>query len=214
MPGNSFRDIDPARRAVIVCKKAPTERNEALAGEAGEQSGNFSREFFIWGVALSISLTDPASIDSGITFRAGDPCLTSMTPRVSSSNVLQAFAKTSVPLGTGALSLQGGRQEISFGTERLLGTRYGPHVPLSFDGGLVRWQDPDAAAGHPYTSAFSAGCRRMLISDVSVRWTGHFAAISISLSRCSALNAPVRSTSTSILSSMPSFPSHSSQSFA
>ena len=129
-------------------------------------------------------------------------------------DVIQAFAKISVPLGTGALSFQGGRQEISFGTERLLGTRYGPNVPLSFDGGLVRWQDPDAAAGHPYPSAFSAGCRRMLISDVSVRWTGHFAAISISLSRCSALNAPVRSTSTSILSSMPSFPSHSSQSFA
>ena len=52
------------------------------------------------------------------------------------------FAKSSVPLGTGTLSFQGGRQEISFGTERLLGTRYGPNVPLSFDGGLVRWQDP------------------------------------------------------------------------
>ena len=57
-------------------------------------------------------------------------------------DVIQAFAKISVPLGTGALSFQGGRQEISFGTERLLGTRYGPNVPLSFDGGLVRWKDP------------------------------------------------------------------------
>jgi Alginate export len=57
-------------------------------------------------------------------------------------DILQAFAKISAPLGTGALSLQGGRQEISFGTERLLGTRYGPNVPLSFDGGLVRWKDP------------------------------------------------------------------------
>jgi Alginate export len=57
-------------------------------------------------------------------------------------DVLQAFAKISVPLGTGALSIQGGRQEISFGTERLIGTRYGPNVPLSFDGGLVRWKDP------------------------------------------------------------------------
>jgi Alginate export len=57
-------------------------------------------------------------------------------------DVLQAFAKISVPLGTGALSFQGGRQEISFGTERLIGTRYGPNVPLSFDGGLVRWKDP------------------------------------------------------------------------
>ena len=37
-------------------------------------------------------------------------------------DVLQAFAKISAPLGTGALSFQGGRQEISFGTERLLNT--------------------------------------------------------------------------------------------
>jgi hypothetical protein len=29
---------------------------------------------------------------------------------------------------------------ISFGTERLLGTRYGPNVPLSFDGGLLHWE--------------------------------------------------------------------------
>jgi len=57
-------------------------------------------------------------------------------------DVLQAFVKISAPLGSGALSFQAGRQEISFGTERLLGTRYGPNVPLSFDGGLVRWKDP------------------------------------------------------------------------
>lgn len=30
---------------------------------------------------------------------------------------------------------------ISFGTERVLGTRYGPNVPLSFDGGLVHWNE-------------------------------------------------------------------------
>jgi hypothetical protein len=30
---------------------------------------------------------------------------------------------------------------ISFGTERLLGTRYGPNLPLSFDGGFLRWKD-------------------------------------------------------------------------
>src|SRR6266487_3597808 len=61
---------------------------------------------------------------------------------------------------------------------------------------------------------FWAALRRILISDVRVRWTGHFAAISISLSRCSSLNAPVSSTSASILSSIPSSVSHSSQSFA
>ena len=30
---------------------------------------------------------------------------------------------------------------ISFGTQRLLGNRYGPNVPLSFDGGIARWKD-------------------------------------------------------------------------
>src|SRR5438132_13324751 len=61
---------------------------------------------------------------------------------------------------------------------------------------------------------FEADRNLMLISDVSVRCTGHFAAISISLACCSAVKAPVSSISTSILSSMPSLVSHSSQSSA
>jgi len=56
-------------------------------------------------------------------------------------DVLQAFAELTIPIGSGILTLQGGRQMISFGTERLLGTRYGPNLPLSFDGGVVKWQD-------------------------------------------------------------------------
>ncbi|HEY5704613.1 MAG TPA: alginate export family protein [Terrimicrobiaceae bacterium] len=55
---------------------------------------------------------------------------------------LQAFAKISLPIGAGKFVLQGGRQHISFGSERLLGTRYGPNIPLSFDGGLLRWKTP------------------------------------------------------------------------
>jgi Alginate export len=55
-------------------------------------------------------------------------------------DVLQAFANVAVPMGDGEFSLQFGRQMISFGTERLLGTRYGPNIPLSFDGGIARWQ--------------------------------------------------------------------------
>jgi hypothetical protein len=56
-------------------------------------------------------------------------------------DVLQAFAELAIPIGEGNLTLQGGRQSISFGTERLLGTRYGVNLPLSFDGGIVRWAD-------------------------------------------------------------------------
>ena len=56
-------------------------------------------------------------------------------------DIIQAFAELSIPFGEGNLTFQAGRQTISFGTDRLLGTRYGANVPLSFDGGLVRWQD-------------------------------------------------------------------------
>ncbi len=56
-------------------------------------------------------------------------------------DVVQAFALITIPLGSGEFSVQGGRQGISFGTERLLGTRYGPNIPLSFDGALIRWKD-------------------------------------------------------------------------
>ncbi len=55
---------------------------------------------------------------------------------------------------------------------------------------------------------------RMLISDVSVRCTGHFCAMTRSCSRCSGLSAPVSVIAVSIRSSLPSFVSHSAQSMA
>ena len=61
-------------------------------------------------------------------------------------DVLQAFAELTIPISEGNLTLQGGRQSISFGTERLLGTRYGVNLPLSFDGGFARWNDERWAA--------------------------------------------------------------------
>lgn len=51
-------------------------------------------------------------------------------------DLLQGFAE----IETGPVTLRGGRQMLSLGTERLVGTRYGPNVPLAFDGarGIVR----------------------------------------------------------------------------
>ncbi|MET3722620.1 hypothetical protein ABIC35_000511 [Sphingomonas trueperi] len=46
------------------------------------------------------------------------------------TDLLQGFAE----LDLGAVTLRGGRQMLSLGTERLVGTRYGPNVPLAFDG--------------------------------------------------------------------------------
>ncbi|WP_022682325.1 alginate export family protein [Sphingobium bisphenolivorans] len=46
------------------------------------------------------------------------------------ADLLQGF----VEVEAGAVTLRGGRQMLSLGTERLIGTRYGPNVPLAFDG--------------------------------------------------------------------------------
>jgi hypothetical protein len=45
-------------------------------------------------------------------------------------DLLQGFAEADL----GPITLRGGRQMLSLGTERLIGTRYGPNVPLAFDG--------------------------------------------------------------------------------
>lgn len=45
-------------------------------------------------------------------------------------DLLQGFAEADL----GGVTLRVGRQMLSLGTERLVGTRYGPNVPLAFDG--------------------------------------------------------------------------------
>lgn len=45
-------------------------------------------------------------------------------------DLLQGFVEAEF----GPVILRGGRQMLSLGTERLIGTRYGPNVPLAFDG--------------------------------------------------------------------------------
>jgi hypothetical protein len=46
------------------------------------------------------------------------------------ADLLQGFVEADL----GPVTLRGGRQMLSLGTERLVGTRYGPNVPLAFDG--------------------------------------------------------------------------------
>lgn len=45
-------------------------------------------------------------------------------------DLLQVFAEADL----GPVTLRAGRQMVSLGTERLVGTRYGPNTPLAFDG--------------------------------------------------------------------------------
>jgi len=55
------------------------------------------------------------------------------------ADLLQGFVDVRIGAETNAsdgmgLTLRAGRQMLSLGTERLVGTRYGPNVPLAFDG--------------------------------------------------------------------------------
>jgi hypothetical protein len=50
-------------------------------------------------------------------------------------DLLQGFADVVLQAGDASLRLRAGRELIGLGSERLVGTRYGPNVPLAFDGG-------------------------------------------------------------------------------
>jgi hypothetical protein len=54
------------------------------------------------------------------------------------ADLLQAFGQLRFPGDTETLMLQGGRQLLAYGSERLIGLRFGPNVPQAFDGGLAR----------------------------------------------------------------------------
>jgi hypothetical protein len=55
--------------------------------------------------------------------------------------LLQGFADVKVPLGSDvAATFRAGRQLLSYGSERLIGLRYGPNVLRSFDAGLVSFE--------------------------------------------------------------------------
>lgn len=53
-------------------------------------------------------------------------------------DLLQAFAQVRIPTGAHTATIQGGRQLLAYGSERLIGLRFGPNVPQAFDGGLGR----------------------------------------------------------------------------
>jgi hypothetical protein len=56
-------------------------------------------------------------------------------------DVLQAFAELDLPLGSG-LTLRGGRQEMSFGSSRLVSVRESPNIRRAFDGIRASWSGP------------------------------------------------------------------------
>jgi len=51
----------------------------------------------------------------------------------------QAFVDISAPVGDGRATLRGGRQEVDFGSSRLISVREGPNVRRTFDGARGFW---------------------------------------------------------------------------
>lgn len=57
--------------------------------------------------------------------------------------LLQAFGQLRFSRDSETAILQGGRQLLSYGSERLIGLRFGANVPQAFDGGLARVESGD-----------------------------------------------------------------------
>ena len=49
-------------------------------------------------------------------------------------DLLQGFGEVALPIEGAKVTFRGGRELISLGSERLVGTRYGPNIPQPFDG--------------------------------------------------------------------------------
>jgi Alginate export len=69
-------------------------------------------------------------------------------------DLMQGFADLKAPIGQDAsVTLRGGRQEMTFGSGRLVDVREGPNVRLSFDGGRIFYESPalrvDAFGANP-----------------------------------------------------------------
>lgn len=79
-------------------------------------------------------------------------------------DLLQGFAEVSLPTGADTIVLRAGRQLMPLGSERLVGARYGPNVPLAFDG--VR---ADIHAGSAKVSVFGVEPVRAGPSDFDDR---------------------------------------------
>jgi hypothetical protein len=83
--------------------------------------------------------------------------------------LLQGFADLKLPLSDSAdLTLRGGRQLLSYGSERLISLRYGPNVLRSFDAGLASIE-----AGHWRVDAFYARPVRNEVGSFNDRFDGN-----------------------------------------
>lgn len=105
-------------------------RSESLNNN---QWGTAPDQTYLWARALPYADLHVGKLRAFVqpmaTFATGVEPAASPTDQ-SRLDLLQAFAEADL----GPVTLRGGRQMVSLGTERLVGTRYGPNTPLAFDG--------------------------------------------------------------------------------
>jgi hypothetical protein len=106
-------------------------------------------------------------------------------------DLLQGFADIRIPIGSeAAITLRGGRELMALGSERLIGTRYGPNIPQPFDGvraiadlGPVRvnafWLRPVRIGPGDFDDA----------SDGALRLAGAYLTLPLRIGRRSGLDA-------------------------
>ena len=128
-----------------------------LGGEDRERVEHFNNVFF--GLTPQRNLTYDlhrllfeADLHIGDTFRTflqfGDHLVTSHSysppTDVDRLDLQQGFIDVKVPVRQdSSLIVRGGRQEITFGSARLVDVREGPNIRLSFDGGRLIYQSTD-----------------------------------------------------------------------
>jgi hypothetical protein len=116
----------------------------------GNQWGAAPGQTYLWARALPYADLHVGPLRAFVqpmaSFAAGVKPAAGATDQ-SRLDLLQGFGEVDL----GPLTLRGGRQMVSLGTERLVGTRYGPNTPLAFDGarrwcGRARHHQPAGAA--------------------------------------------------------------------
>ncbi len=128
-----------------------------FGGEDRERVEHFNNPFFSLMPQRNLTydlhrLLFEADLHVGNTFRAflqfGNHLVTSHSysppTDVDRLDLQQGFLDVEAAVGQGSsLTLRGGRQEITFGSARLVDVREGPNIRLSFDGGRLIYQSSD-----------------------------------------------------------------------
>lgn len=91
---------------------------------------------------LSADLKLGPHLRAFVEFVSGQAPIWAVTPpgtQLDRLDLLQGYAELSLPAAGGAVMVRGGRQEMSFGSARLVSVRESPNVRRAFDGVRAAW---------------------------------------------------------------------------